>query len=103
GEDAANILVESLSKGENNEDSLSKYEETWMKDFGRELSLLKKLFKRQNARSIEKLFKKAHKDKELTDLLIKVMLGESTLYEYKNEIIKRYIYTSIKEMFHFPR
>jgi len=103
GEDAANILVESLSKGENNEDSLSKYEETWMKDFGRELSLFKKLVKRQNARFIEKLFKKAHKDKKLADLLIKVILGESTLYEYKNEIIKRYIYTSIKEMFYFPR
>lgn len=96
GEHAANTLAELLPEEKNNEMSLSKYEEAWKNDFGKELAVLKKLVKRQSPGSVEKLFKKAHNDRKLTELLIEIMLGKTSIAKCKNELIKRYLYSTIK-------
>lgn len=99
GKHAASTLAELLPDEKTDEISLSKYEETWKNDFGKELMILKKLVKRQSLGSVEKLFKKAHNDRRLTELLIEIMLGKSSVAECKNELVKRYIYSSIKGFF----
>jgi len=98
GEHAANTILDILSGARIDETSLSKYEESWKNDFGKELDILKKVVKRQSPSSVEKLFKKAHNDKRLTELLIEVMLGRLSIAEYKNEIIKRYLYASLRSI-----
>ena len=98
GEHAANTILDILSGARIDETSLSKYEESWKNDFGKELDILKKVVKRQSPRSVEKLFKKAHIDKRLTELLIEVMLGKLSIAECKNKIIKRYLYASLKSI-----
>jgi len=103
GEHAANTILELLSEMRTDETSLSKYEESWKNDFGKELNILKKVVKRQSPRSVEKLFKKAHNDKKLTELLIEIMLGKLSIAECKNEIIKRYIYASLKSILPFKQ
>ncbi len=99
GENAANILAELLPNEKTDEISLSKYEEEWKNDFGKELAILKKMVERESPHSIEIMFKKAHNDEKLMKLLVEVMLGKSSVVECKNKLIKRYIYSSIKDIF----
>jgi len=99
GEIAARIISEALEKGEINEQFLSKYQKAWKKDFGKDLNLLYQMVKKRGINSNEKLFRVASNDKKLSELLIKVVMGQISLQKYKWKIIRRYLYALIKNKF----
>lgn len=99
GEIAASIISEALEKGKTNEQFLSKYQKAWKKDFGKDLNLLYQTVKKRGINSNEKLFRVASNDKKLSELLIKVVMGQLSLQKYKWKIIRRYLYALIKNKF----
>ena len=95
GEIAAEVAKESIQNNDTSGQFLSRYEQLWKKDFGRDIKLMLKSSKR-GPKQNEKLIRLAHKDEKLGEMLLDVMTGQASIFELRWKILKRYLYASIK-------
>jgi hypothetical protein len=70
-----------------------------MNDFGRDLKLLGRFNKRWGTDS-EKIVRLLANDETFAKLLIGVTGGRISIYKYKRTLLFRYIYLSLKDLFH---
>ncbi len=100
GEIAAGLIVEALQKKQTNEKFLSTYETRWKKDFGGDINLILKIVKRGKIEKRDRVFKIAAKDTFLTELMMGVITGELGVQKNKWKILRRFLYSSLKDRFH---
>jgi geranylgeranyl reductase family protein len=100
GQIAAEIIAEALEKKQTTEDFLSKYQTQWQKDFGKDIKLILQVVKRGSMEYAERVIKIASKDPILTDLMMKVIVGQVSVQDYKWKIVRRYFYSSLKNRLH---
>ena len=100
GEIAAKIIMEALEKENTSSIFLSRYQKLWKKDFGKDIELLDKAFSKDFNQDIEKMFKIIGSDKLLSEMFLGILTGELSVSKYKNKIMRRYIFTNIKNKLH---
>jgi flavin-dependent dehydrogenase len=98
GEIAANVISDSLENDDTSEKFLSQYQNTWKKDFGRDISLLLRSNK-QWTKGPKNFVKLASKDKKLAEIALGILQGELSINEYKWKLISRYLYAKFKDKF----
>jgi geranylgeranyl reductase family protein len=100
GQIAAEVIAEALEKKQTTEEFLSKYQTRWQKDFGKDISLILQVVKRGSIEYAERVIKIASKDPVLTDLMMKVIVGQVSVQDYKWKIVRRYFSSSLKHRLH---
>ena len=98
GKIAADIISKSLKSGNTDESFLSRYEKAWKKDFGRDIKQYFQIGKKQKKRA-NKMVDIIKKDKIFADIILGVLLGDKSVYEYRWKLRKRFLYVSLKEFF----
>jgi geranylgeranyl reductase family protein len=98
GEIAAKVIAEALELGDTSGRFLSRYQENWKKDFGKDIELLSSLTK-NTAEQIEKIVKFASKDEKLANIALGILHGGLNIQDYRLELILRYLYASVKDRF----
>lgn len=98
GENAAKIISEALENGDTGERFLSKYQKNWKKDFGGEIEILLGINKNLE-RQTEKFIRLASKDEKLADIVLSILHGSLSIYEYRWKLMRRYLYVSFKDLF----
>ena len=96
---AAGLIAEALEKNNVTEHFLSKYQDRWQNDFGKEINLILKVVKRGSVEYTDKIIKIASADEKLTDMMMGVIVGELSAEEYKWKIIRRFFYSSLMNCF----
>jgi geranylgeranyl reductase family protein len=96
GKIAAEIITEAFEKNDVTEHFLSKYQDCWQNDFGKEIDLILKMVKRGSVDYTDKVIKIASTDETLTDMMMGVIVGEISVEEYKWKIIRRLFYSSLR-------
>jgi geranylgeranyl reductase family protein len=100
GQIAAEVISEALEKRQPTEDVLAQYQTRWQKDFGCDIELILQVVKRGSVDYAEKVFTIACKDPKLTDLMMGVITGQTSVQQYKWKIIRRFFYSSLKNRLH---
>jgi geranylgeranyl reductase family protein len=100
GQIAAETIAEALEKKQTTQEFLSQYQTRWQKDFGKDIDLILKVVKRGSMDYTENVFKIACKDPVLTDLMMGVITGQSSVQQYKWKILRRFFYSSLKNRLH---
>jgi len=100
GEIGANVVTNALESNNTSESFLAKYQKSWRKDFGDDFDLLLKSVKAEKKPSSEDFFKNVSKDKKLSGILIKILIGQTGIKENKWKIGKRLILSSFKSHFY---
>jgi len=100
GKLAAETITEALEKNSTTEEFLSNYQTMWQKDFGKDIDLILKVVKRGSMEYAERVFKIACKDPILTDLIMGVITGQTSVQQYKWKIVRRFFYSSLKNRLH---
>jgi geranylgeranyl reductase family protein len=98
GEIAADVIAESLEKGDSSEGFLSKYQTSWKKDFGKDLELFLRAVKKWRKKSNEKFVELASKDDKLAEMAIGILQGGLSIDEYRWKLITRYLYVYFKDL-----
>lgn len=98
GEIAAGVITKALEAGDTSEIFLSKYQENWKKDFGKDIELLLGSTKSMG-RNIEKVVRLASKDEKLADIALGMLHGRLSIQDYRLELMIRYLYASVKDLF----
>lgn len=92
---AARVSAEAIQANDTSEQFLSRYEKRWKNDFGKEIKLMLRSTKQWGKRN-ENIIKLAGKDSKLTEMLFTAMTGQESVYELRWKILKRYLYTYMK-------
>jgi geranylgeranyl reductase family protein len=95
GQLASQIAVEALENEDTSEQFLSKYEQLWEKDFGRDIKLPLKSTKQLRSQK-EKFIKIISHDEKLTEMLFLIMTGQASVYKLRWKLLKQYLYASLK-------
>lgn len=98
GEIAAKIICESLNNNDTSEKFLSKYQNNWKKDFGKDIDVFLGAAISVNEDD-DKFIRLASKDEKLADIALSILHGSLSINEYKWKLIKRYIYVKLKYLF----
>ena len=98
GEIAAGVIIKALEVGDTSENFLSKYQENWKKDFGKDIESLHGSARKIGG-DLEKLVRLASKNKKLADVAVGMLHGGSSIQDYRLELIVRYLYASFKDRF----
>jgi len=98
GEIAAGVIIKALEAGDTSENFLSKYQENWKKDFGKDVESLLGSTRRMG-RDVEKIVRLASKNEKLADVALGVLHGGLSIQDYRLELIVRYLYASFKDRF----
>jgi len=77
---------------------LSRYQILWNDDFGKDLKLLGR-FNNQWGKNSEKIVRLFTRDKKFAQLIFGVTGGQISFSKYKNALIVRFIYASLKDLF----
>jgi len=100
GEIASRVITEALEAGDTSERFLSRYQEIWKNDFGKDIGLLLRSTK-QLTKDPEKFIRLASRDEKLADILLGVLHGGLSIHEYRWKLISRYLYVYLKELLRF--
>jgi len=100
GQLAAETITEALEKNNTTEEFLSNYQTVWQKDFGKDIDLILKVVKRGSMEYAERVFKIACNDPILTDLIMGVITGQTSVQQNKWKILRRFFYSSLKNHLH---
>lgn len=95
GKIAAEIIDKALKSGDTSEHLLSKYQEIWKKDFGKDLYLFYRNRKKQRKIN-NKIYEIVNSDNKLLELYMGIGLGTISINKNKWKLLKRYIYSSLK-------
>lgn len=102
GQIASGVIVDALEANDTSSKFLSKYESIWKKDFGKDIKIF---LRAQNGWRTQgtKLIKLASKDKKVADIAIKVATGNLSVNECKFQLIRRFLFLYLKDLFHINR
>jgi geranylgeranyl reductase family protein len=100
GQIAATVIAEALEKKQMTKEFLARYQTLWKTDFGRDIDLILKVVKRGSMEYAEKVFKIACKDPVLTDLMMAIITGQTSVQQYKWKIVRRFFVSSLKNKLH---
>ena len=98
GKIAAQVISKSLEADDASEKFLSKYQENWKKDFGKDIETLLRSTKNMRNQT-EKFLKLASRDAKLADIALGILHGGISIREYRWKLIRRYLYVIFKELF----
>jgi len=98
GEIAANVANEAIESDDMSDEFLSKYQDIWFENFGKDLKLLGR-FNKMWGNDSEKIIRLLSKDITFAKLIIGITGGRISITKYKKALIMRYIYVSIKDLF----
>jgi geranylgeranyl reductase family protein len=93
---AANIISKALNSGKTDEGFLSRYQKIWKKEFGRDIKLYYMVGKKQSKRA-NTMVTLIKKDKIFADIILGILLGDISIYEYRWKLRRRFIYVYLKE------
>jgi geranylgeranyl reductase family protein len=96
GEIAAGVITEALEAGDTSEKFLSKYQDLWKKDFGKDIELLISSTRSLDGQ-MEKFVELAGKNQKLADVALGVLHGGLSIRDYQLQLIIRYLYASFKD------
>ena len=99
GKIAADVVTKSLETGDTSAKFLSRYQQIWEKDFGREMKILFRISKRRWGRKNEKIFRLIESDKKTTDMLYDIIIGQSNIMGYRWKMIQHILYLYLKDKF----
>ena len=94
GRIAADIAHTALEKNKMNQSFLSTYEKKWKQSFGKDIALFLKATK-QWKKTDFKYFELLKRDEQLKDMLLEVMMGNTSVHTYKYKILKRILYLKL--------
>lgn len=96
---AATVAAQALQVGDTSARFLSKYEDLfWKHDSGKELKLMIRASKYLGKR-MERIFTIAVSDKQLTDMGVKILIGDMESKNMRGKLIRRLIYVYLKSIF----
>jgi len=98
GKIAANVASDAIDNNDMSSEFLSKYQDIWYDQFGKDLKLLSR-FNRMWGNNSEKIVRFLSKDKKFAQLIVGVTGGRISITEYKSKLALRYIYVLIKDLF----
>ena len=98
GQIAATVIADGLKVKDLCKQFLSRYQILWNDDFGKDLKLLGRFNKRWGKVS-EKIVRLFTRDKKFAQLIIGVIGGQISFSKYKNVLVMRFIYASLKDLF----
>jgi len=98
GQIAANVIADGLKAKDLRKQFLSHYQILWNDDFGKDLKLLGR-FNKQWGTDSEKIVRLLTRDKKFAQLIIGVTGGQISFSKYKNVLVMRFIYASLKDLF----
>jgi geranylgeranyl reductase family protein len=98
GQIAAQVIIEGLEQQNLTKKFLSRYQDRWLDDFGRDLKALGR-FNNQWGMDSEKIIRIMTHDKKFAKLIIGVTGGQISFTKYKKALILRYIYAFLRNLF----
>jgi len=98
GQIAAETIQKALAENDASKRSLSIYQKSWKKDFGKDLKLLYWFTKQQRKTKSERNFRIMEKDPTFNQLLVDVMTGDLSIRKNKWKILRKYIVCLIKDI-----
>jgi len=98
GQIAATVIADGLKAKDLRKQFLSRYQVLWNEDFGKDLKLLGR-FNKQWGTDSEKIVRLLTRDKKFAQLIIGITGGQISFSKYKNALIVRFIYASLKDLF----
>lgn len=98
GHIAANIIADAFRSKNFSHRFLSRYQDLWINDFGKDLKALGR-FNNQWGMDSEKILRMMTHDIKFARLIIGVSGGQISFTKYKKALILRYIYSFLKNLF----
>ncbi|MCU0851027.1 MAG: geranylgeranyl reductase family protein [Candidatus Thermoplasmatota archaeon] len=98
GQLAAQVIAEGLKTKDLSYQFLSRYQNLWNDDFGRDLKALGR-FNNQWGKDSEKIVRLMMRDKKFAKLIIGVTGGQISFRKYRTALILRYVYLALKNLF----
>jgi len=95
GRIAARVLHTALEKNNTSHTFLSEYEKQWMHSFGRDIKLFLQVTKQWKKHDF-KYFELLKQDEQLKDMLLEIMMGNTSAHKYKYKILRRILYAKMK-------
>jgi len=99
GKIAAEVVYEALKIGNKNANFLSKFQKIWKKDFGKDIKFFLRIQKRWEKRT-NRIIKLISRDKQLSEIALDILVGNTTIHNHKLKIAKRVISLYIRDLFH---
>lgn len=96
GEIAAKIINDSIEADDTSEIFLSKYQNLWQSDFGKDLKIFLNSTKYVKSSS-EEIVRLASKDKKLADITLSALHGGLSISKYQKKLFRRFAWVSFKD------
>jgi geranylgeranyl reductase family protein len=98
GQIAAEVTIEGLKHHDLTRKFLSRYQDRWLADFGKDLKALGR-FNNQWGMNSEKIIRMMTRDRKFAKLIIGVTGGQISFTKYKKALILRYVYAFLRNLF----
>jgi flavin-dependent dehydrogenase len=96
GEIAAKVIIESLEANDTSRNFLSKYQDFWKEDFGKDLKIYLDSIKYLKSSS-EDIVRFASKDKKLAELILGILHGGLSISKYQIKLFRRFAWVNFKD------
>jgi len=96
GEIAAKVINDSLEANNSSGNYLSKYQDFWKEDFGKDLKLFHSSINYVK-NSSEEIVRLASKDKKLAEITLGIIHGGLSASKYQGKLARRYLWVNFKE------
>jgi digeranylgeranylglycerophospholipid reductase len=96
GRIAAEVIAEAVNAADFSAQFLSKYQQRWHNDFGRDINLMVRLAKHWGDDS-DAFIRRMTMDKKLADLCLAITIGQISIYENRWKLIPRYLYATLRD------
>jgi flavin-dependent dehydrogenase len=96
GEIAAKVISDSLEANDTSENYLSKYQDLWKEDFGKDLKFYRDSTKYMK-NSSEDIVRLASKDKKLASIILGIIHGGLSVSKYQGKLFRRVAWVNFKD------
>ncbi len=96
GEIAAKVISSSLEANDTSENYLSKYQDLWKEDFGKDLKFYRASTRYMKSSS-EEVVRLASKDKKLARIILGIIHGGLSVSKYQGKLIRRLAWVNFKD------
>jgi geranylgeranyl reductase family protein len=96
GEIAAKVISDSLEANDTSENYLSKYQDLWKEDFGKDLKFYRDSTKYMK-NSSEDIVRLASKDKKLASIILGIIHGGLSVSKYQGKLFRRIAWVNFKD------
>ncbi len=96
GEIAAKVISNSLEANNSGGEYLSKYQDIWKEDFGKDLKLFHSAINYVKTSS-EEIVRLASKDKKLAEIILGMLHGSLSVSKCQGKLARRYVWVNFKD------